>query len=378
MNFDFGPDQYQFQDSVRSFLADRWNPARLRALMTGDGFDPVLWQGLTDIGLPALLVPEEHGGLGLGFVDLALVLEEFGRALVPGPLVETMLATDVIARFATQAQQAEWLPGIAEGRLRIVPAVTEAEGCDPALMQAAAVETPQGWVLSGCKIIVAYAGQADRLLVAARFGPSGTFGLGLVDPNGPGVTRRPHALFDLAARADEVVFDAAPVEFLGGVPQPDALHRLLDAGAAASALQLTGIAARMLDLAVEYVGQRVQFGRPIGAFQAIKHRCADMMVQVETSRTAAYYAAWAMSSGPGEAAQAVSMAKAYCGDAARFVCNEAIQLHGGIGFAWELDLHLYLRRAKSLEYAYGDASQHRERVLALALLAREALANEAA
>ena len=133
---------------------------------------------------------------------------------------------------------------------------------------------------------------------------------------------------------------------------------------------MTGIAARVLDMAVEYAGQRVQFGRPIGAFQAIKHRCADMMVLVETSRTAAYYAARASSSGPDEAGQAVSMAKAYCGDAARDVCNEAIQIHGGIGFAWELDLHLYLRRAKSLEYAYGDASVHRERVLAAALLAR--------
>ena len=171
------------------------------------------------------------------------------------------------------------------------------------------------------------------------------------------------------------MFDAAPVaraDVLGGAPSAAALHRLLDAGAAASALQITGIAARMLDLAAEYAGQRVQFGRPIGAFQAIKHRCADMMVQVETSRTAAYYAAWALSSGPAEAAQAVSMAKAYCGDAARSVCNEAIQIHGGIGFAWELDLHLYLRRAKSLEYAYGDATAHRERVLTAALLAREA------
>ncbi len=374
MNFDFGPDQYMFQDSVRGFLADRWSTARLRELMTGDGFDSTLWQGLAEIGLPAILVPEVHGGLGLGFVDLALVLEECGRALVPGPLVETMLSADALARFGTPAQQSALLPAIAEGRCRVVPAVTEAEGgCDPELMQTTATKNPGGWTLSGRKILVAYAGLADRLLVSARFGPSGQAGLVLVDPNATGVTRRPHALFDVAARADEVVFDAVQVtaaDVLGGEPSTAALHRLLDAGAAASALQMTGIAARMLDLAVEYAGQRVQFGRPIGAFQAIKHRCADMMVLVETSRTAAYYAAWALSSGPDEVAQAVSMAKAYCGDAARNVCNETIQIHGGIGFAWELDLHLYLRRAKSLEYAYGDATAHRERVLTAALLAR--------
>jgi len=374
MNFDFGSDQYMFQESVRGFLADRWSTARLRALMIGDGFDPALWQGLTEIGLPAILVPEAHGGLGLGFVDLALVLEECGRALVPGPLVETMLSADALARFGTPAQQSALLPAIAEGRCRVVPAVTEAEGgCSPELMHTTAIQTSGGWALSGRKILVAYAGLADKLLVSARFGPFGEAGLVLVDSDAAGVSVRPHALFDLAARADEIAFDAVQVtsaDVLGGKPSATALHRLLDAGAAASALQMTGIAARMLDLAVEYAGQRVQFGRPIGAFQAIKHRCADMMVLVETSRTAAYYAAWALSSGPDQVMQAVSMAKAYCGDAVRDVCNETIQIHGGIGFAWELDLHLYLRRAKSLEYAYGDATAHRERVLVEALLAR--------
>ena len=373
MNFDFGPDQYMVQDSVRRFLADHWSPSRLRALMEGDGFDRALWRGLTELGLLGTLVPETHGGLGLSFIDLALVLEECGRALVPGPFVETILATDVLSRFGTPEQQAALLPSLADASSRISPAVTEEAGCDPDRMATTATESGAGWVLSGRKILVPYAELADKLLVSARFEPSGEPGLVLVDSSGPGVIRRPHALFDVSARAAEVVFEnvaVAAADVLGG--GPSALRRLLDAGAAAAAAQMTGIAARMLDLAVEYAGQRVQFGRPIGSFQAIKHRCADMMVQVETSRTACYYAAWALAAGPAEVTQAVSMAKAYCGDAARFVCNEAIQLHGGIGFAWEVDLHLYLRRAKSLEYAFGDASTHRERVLAAALRTREA------
>ena len=376
MNFDFSPEQYMVQDSVRSFLADQWSTAKLRGLMEGDGLDTALWQGLAELGLLAILVPEEHGGLGLGFVDLALVLEECGRALVPGPLVETILVTDALTRFGTPGQQAALLPGVAEGRVRLSPAVTEARGgCDPQWIETAATGTASGWSLSGRKILVPYAGIADRLLVSARFGPTGEPGLALVDPNGPGVTCRPHVMLDLPSRADEVVFDqvsVAAADVLGGTPSAASVLRLLDAGAAGAAAQMSGIAAKMLDLAVEYVGQRVQFGRPIGSFQAIKHRCADMMVQVETSRTASYYAAWALSAGSAEAPQAVSMAKAYCGDAARSVCNEAIQLHGGIGFAWELDLHLYLRRAKALEYAFGDAGWHRERVVAAALLAREA------
>ena len=376
MNFDFDADQYAIQDSVHNFLADQWSTAKLRALEDGDGFDPSLWQGLAEVGIPGMLVPEAHGGLGLSFVDLALVLEEFGRALVPGPLVETLLAADVLARFGTPRQQTALLPGIAEGTFRVVPAVTEADSSgDHGRPACHLTKAADGFVLNGRKILVPYAGTADRLLVSVRFDGSDQPGLVLVDPTSPGVTRRCHTLFDFASRADDVLFEAVPVaaaDVLGGSPSAAALQRLLDAGAAASAMQLTGIAGKMLDLAVDYIGQRVQFGRPIGAFQALKHRCADMMVQVETSRTAAYYASWAMSFGTAEeAAQAASMAKAFCGDAARSVCNEAIQLHGGVGFAWELDLHLYLRRAKSLEYAFGDASVHRERVLTAALTARD-------
>ncbi len=376
MNFDFSAEQYMFQDSVRAYLADAWSVARLRRLMEGDGFDATLWHGLTDLGLLSILVPEEHGGMGLSFVDLALVFEECGRALVPGPAVETMIATDVLARFGTQEQKAALLPGIATGRIKVVPAVVEADGgSDPAEVETIASDAAGGWVLNGRKILVPYAGLADKLLVSARFGATAALGLALVDPTRAGLTLRPQALFDPSSRACEVIFDNVAIgseDVVGAAPIAASVDRVVDAGAMAAAAQMTGIAARMLDLAVDYAAQRVQFGRPIGSFQAIKHRCADMMVQVETSRTAAYYAAWALSCDAPEAVQAVSMAKAYCGDAARFVCNEALQIHGGVGFAWDLDLHFYLRRAKTLEYSFGDASAHRERVLSAALAAREA------
>lgn len=336
MNFDFEPEEHLLRDSVRAFLAAEWNTAKLHGLADGEGFDPALWDGLAGIGPPAILVPEAQGGMGLGFVDLALVLEECGRALVPGPLVETPVATDTVVRFGTDEQKAALLPAVAAGRCKMAPAVVEADGgCDPAAVRTVAQDTGADWTLSGRKILVPYAALADKLLVAAGFGPPGTPGLAPVDPRGPGIALRRHKLLDFASRAYEVTFDAAPVargDVLGGAPSATSVDRLLDAGTAAAA-RMTGIAAKMLDLAVDYAGQRAQFGRPVESFQAVKHRCADMLVQVETGRTASYYAAWALSSDTPGAAQAVSMAKAYCGDASRFVCNEAIQVHGGIGFA---------------------------------------------
>ena len=178
---------------------------------------------------------------------------------------------------------------------------------------------------------------------------------------------RPHVGLDRSSRHDEVTFSAVSItqdDIVGGAPSAAAVALVSEGGAAAAALQMTGLAARVLDDAVAYAGQRTQFGKPIGSFQAIKHRCADMAVSLEGARSAAYYAAWAVAEDSPGLEQAVSMAKAFCGDTSRFVCREAIQIHGGIGFTWDLGLHLWVRRAKMLESAYGDAVQHRERVLA--------------
>lgn len=368
MDFDFSQEQYMFQETTRGFLDDTYSLAKVRANMEGDGLDRELWAGLAETGAFSMLVPEEQGGLGLSFVDLALVLEEYGRALVPAPVPETIAATDVIVRFCTDEQKARLLPSIAEGRLRIVPAITETEaGFDPKDIAVTAVPAGNGWSISGRKVLVPHAATTDLILIALRFGAAGRLGLALIEKDRTGVSLREHSTLDPTGRFHQL--DLAEVhvvrdDIVGGEPSPASVERLLDASGVIAATMMTGIAGKVLDNAVAYAGQRTQFGKPIGSFQAIKHRCADMAVAVDASRSAAYYAAWALAEDAPDRAKAVSMAKSYCGDASRFVCNEGIQIHGGIGFTWELGLHFYLRRAKMLEYAYGDAAYHRERVVA--------------
>lgn len=367
MNFDFNDEQQMFQETTRGFLERNYGLDRVRALLEGDGFDRDLWESLTQNGAFSMLVPEEHGGMGLSFVDLALVLEEYGRALVPGPVAETIVCTDIIARFGTDEQKERFLPPIAEGQLKIVPAITEAEaGNDPAEIAVTAMPRGNGWSISGSKVLVPHAATADLILLAVRFGEGGPRGLALIENDRAGVVLREHSTIDLSNRFHELVLtDVAVVQgdVVGGAPSDHAVTRLLDASGVVAAILMTGIAGKVLDDAVEYAKQRTQFGKPIGSFQAIKHRCADMAVAIDASRSAAYYAAWALAENAPDRARAVSMAKSYSGDTSRFVCNEGVQLHGGIGFTWELGLHLYLRRAKVLEYSYGDAAYHRDRLL---------------
>jgi len=207
---------------------------------------------------------------------------------------------------------------------------------------------------------------AARANTFAKAGAPLAGGLALVEPGRAGVSLRPHATLDPTCRFHEVTFRDVVIvrdDIVGGEPSPESVQRLFDVSGMIAATEMTGIAAKVLDTAIDYAGKRTQFDKPIGSFQAIKHRCADMAVAVDASRSAAYYAAWALAEASEDRAKAVSMAKSYCGDAARFACNEGIQIHGGIGFTWELGLHYYLRRAKVLEYSFGDAAYHRERVL---------------
>jgi alkylation response protein AidB-like acyl-CoA dehydrogenase len=371
VDFDFSSQQYEFQETVRNFLDEKYDLANVSALLKGDGFDSGVWSKLTELGAFAMLPPEEYGGLGLTYVDLALVLEEFGRALVPAPIAETIVAGDVITRYGTEEQKARILPLVAEGRMRIVPAINEAEaGFDPDDIAATALPVGNAWKLSGRKILVPHAATADLILAAVRFGVGGPLGLVLLEPDRDGVAIREHSTIDPSSRFHEVTLNNVAIvanDIVGGEPSRDALLRLVDASGAVAAMVMTGIAGKVLDRAVTYATQRTQFDTPIGSFQAIKHKCADMAVAVDASRSAAYYAAWALAEDSPDRAKAVSMAKSFCGDTSRFVCNEGIQIHGGIGFTWELGLHYYLRRAKVLEYSYGDASYHRERALAATL-----------
>jgi alkylation response protein AidB-like acyl-CoA dehydrogenase len=372
MDFDFSQEQYMFQETTRGFLDANYDLAKLRANLEGDGLDHEIWEKLTGTGAFSMLVPEEHGGMGMSFVDLSLVLEEYGRALVPAPVPETIAATDVIARFGTDEQKTRLLPAIAEGALKIVPAITETEaGFNPNDIAVTAVPAGNGWSISGRKVLVPHAATADLILLALRFGEGGPLGLALIENDRAGVALSEHSTLDPTSRFHKLDMSDVHIvrdDIVGGDPSPASVDRLLDASGVIAATMMTGISGKVLDNAVAYAAQRTQFGKPIGSFQAIKHRCADMAVAIDASRSAAYYAAWALAEQAPDCAKAVSMAKSYCGDTSRFVCNEGVQIHGGIGFTWELGLHFYLRRAKVLEYSYGDAAYHRERVVSETLV----------
>ena len=352
MDFDFSEDQYLLRDSVNAFLADNWGTKRLRA--AAGQFSEELWHGLTGLGLQTLLVPEAHGGAGLGLVDAVLAFEAFGRHLVPGPMLETILISEVIARFGGAAL----LPHIAEGTVRLAFAHAEPGAGHRAEPAGVTATLDRGqWRLHGRKILVPAADSATGLAVSAQL-PDGGAALFLCDLSAPGVAIARNVAIDPDAMPCRMDFAGTPATLLGD----GALPRLLETSAIAAAAAMIGIAGAALDMAVAYAKQRTQFDRPIGSFQAIKHRCADMLVAVETARAAAYYAAWAAAEDDPALPLAVSIAKAAAGDASRFACNECLQIHGGVGFTWEFDVHLFLKRAKLLEYSFGDATWHRERV----------------
>lgn len=363
MNFDFSSDQYMLRDSVRRYLSDAWGPRKVRAAQ--GTYSPELWRGLCELGLQTLMVPEAHGGAGLGLIDVSLVFEEFGRSLVPAPMAETILASHMIDRYGTRAQSSEWLPLIVSGEGRFALAHVESGlGYATNEVQLRARHHEGTWTLEGQKILVAGASVATHFLVSAR-DDDGTVRLFVCVAANGSVSVRAHRAMDPSALLCEVDFTLAAAHPLGESDGAQALAYLLDCAAFSSAIHMTGISGAALDLAVDYAKQRVQFDKPIGSFQAIKHKCADMLVALEGARSAAYYAAWGL--GQDEQQLAVSMAKATAGDACRLICNDALQIHGGVGFTWDFDIHFYLKRGKLLEYSFGDAAFHRERIASLVL-----------
>lgn len=362
MNFDFNDEQYMFRETVRDSLAAEYPLDLIR-----DGADPVvleteLWPKLAELGLFGLMVPEEQDGLGLSTVDFALIAEEFGAALVPLTVTDTIIASLILAKFGGEAQAAN-LQKLGLGELRVACAVYEKDGgYDPADF-ASAVGTDGK--LNGKKLLVAGADRADLLLVVVQ-GANGSPALALVEPGRPGISIARHQALDITGDYHSVTFDdvsLSDLDMLGG--GADAVPYLIDLLATVAALCLSGIAAKMLDTTVAYVKERVQFGQPIGAFQAIKHRCADMAVDVNTARSGGYYAAWAMAAvDTDERVRAVSIAKAKANRMAVHVLREGMQLHGGMGYTWEMALHFPYRRGRMLETLYGSTEYHNERVLA--------------
>jgi alkylation response protein AidB-like acyl-CoA dehydrogenase len=366
VNFGFDEEQKSLGDTVAQMLADQ--PALTSSDLTAT-HGRAAWDGLSELGLFALLVPERFGGVGLSLVDLALAVEELGAGLAPLLAISTLAVSDMLLRHGSDVQQSDMLPRIASGELKIAIAMLESDrGYDPASF-GTQIENGR---LRGTKILVANVADADVIVVVAK--ADGQPVLVMVDRTAPGVSLSAHEDLDPTSGFCKLLLDDVTVgqgAIIGTSGSARAVGRLLDVSATLHAGLLMGIAARMLRTAVDYAGTRVQFGQPIGAFQAIKHRCADMAVSVEAGRSAAYYAFWAVAEDAPDRARAASMAKSYCGEVARIVCNETIQVHGGMGFTWELGLHRFLRRAKVIEHAYGDQAWHNERIIAqtLAVLA---------
>jgi alkylation response protein AidB-like acyl-CoA dehydrogenase len=368
VNFAFSDEQEQLRDAVRRFLEAKSPSAEVRRLMdTTDGYDPAVWKQMAgELGLQSLHLPEEHGGQGFTFVELGIVLEEMGRVLLCAPYFSSVvLAADAIMNAGTPAQQGELLAGIASGETIAALAFTEPNGrWDAAGIEMVARGAGEDFTLDGTKMFVIDGHVASLIVVAARLeGSSGEEGISLftVDADAAGLVRTPLSTMDQTRKQ-------AKLEFAGVVARPlgepgagwAALSKTLDQAAVGLANEMVGGAQRVLDMAVEYAKVRVQFGRPIGSFQAIKHKCADMLLEVESGKSAAYYAAWAAAEDNDELPIAASLAKAYCSDAYFHAAAENIQIHGGIGFTWEHDAHLYFKRAKSSELLLGDATYHRE------------------
>jgi alkylation response protein AidB-like acyl-CoA dehydrogenase len=364
MNFGLSESQHILRDNARKFFTNECPIAEVRRIMESpDAYDAALYEKLAAQGFTGIIAPEEYGGLGLGKVEMVALLEEMGRALVPGPYFSSaILAGSVILEAGDDNQKRKYLTPIAEGDKRATLALVEAQGSwHPNSVQM----TAHGTKLSGTKIFVTDAAVADTFIVVVRYHHD-DLALFAVDAKAAGVTITPMPSLDLTRRVYSVQFNEADGELLAmGAHARSALHHALNIAEVALAAELTGGMQRTLDLTVEYAKTRKQFGKPIGGYQAVQHQCADMYFFTEGSRSSALYAAWALDNKAPDAEKAVAIAKMYASDSGREVGNRAIQVHGGMGFTWENDCHLYYRRAKASEVMLGDASYHRDRIAAL-------------
>ena len=328
MEFDFNDEQREIKSTAREFLASRFKPEKVRELAESDNpYDDAIWKEMCELGWPGIAIAEEHGGQGLGVVELVILLEESGYALAPSPLISNAFAGALIQAAGSDEQKSKWLPGIASGEERGAAAFTEDQ--EPVVGAAGGASVLVLNHGDGARIVEADAAKLERL--------------DLID------TTRAY----FRATAD------------GGDPMPGKIDGARDAGAVALAAELVGVAQRALEMATEYAKERQQFDRPIGAYQAVSHRLADMLWEVEEARSLTYYAAWCADAQPESLPLAASMAKARASDAANSVTHNAIQTFGGIGFTWEHDVHFVLKRARVAAQLLGTPGRHRERVAEL-------------
>ncbi|OBF28505.1 acyl-CoA dehydrogenase family protein [Mycobacterium sp. ACS4331] len=367
--FSFTDEQQQLRAAVRKFCADNFDEATVRRLMESDPpFDAAVWARLgAELGVFGLAVPEEDGGAGGTLVDQAVAIEELGAALACGPLFGTVyLAIPALVAASGGAARDELLPDLIEGRRTAAFAVNDRAGAfDPSAVAVSATGGSDATVTGTVERVVD-AGAADVILVAAT--SSEGVGLYAVDTADAGVTRTPLVTLDLTRPQATVEFTGATARLIAG---PDEAERVithaLQVGSVLLAAEQVGAGQHMLDVGVEYAKARLQFGRPIGSFQAVKHRLADLLVDVEHSRSTAYHAAWALTDGTDDPALAASIAQATCSAAFSQIARDTIQTLGGIGFTWEHQAHLYFKRAATDAALLGSAEQHRDRVAELVL-----------
>jgi len=366
MDFDLSKPQKLLKESAREFLSRQCKPARVRQLMeTETAYDAELWKDIADQGWTGLTIPEEFGGLGLGLIELAVVSEEMGRACLPGPFLSTFFAASLIERAGSHTQKSRYLEPIATGDLRATVAQLEEEAdWNPHAVTLKAERTNGDYKISGSKLFVPDASVADLLICVAKNGDDHL--LLPVTNDAAGVALNATPSMDATRKLSKVILNDVTVsdsEIFGADGDArGALDQAIDIATVAICAEMVGGMQWILDTTVEYAKSRQQFGRPIGSFQAIQHQCADMLLMTESARSATYYAAWSVTEGSPLASTAVSVAKAYCSDAFREVGNRGVQIHGGIGFTWEHDLHLYYKRSKASEVMFGDATFHRERI----------------
>lgn len=341
MEFDLSEDQLALRDAATDLLAQMSSPDKVRVIVDGGGgWDRSLWTALVEQGWPSLLIPESAGGVGLGWVEAALVLEAVGAHVAPVPILAQLVAADLLSEAGSPV-----MDQVSSGE-RIAVAVSTVMAAD---------STDGGWKLSGQSEPVAFAPSADILLIVGSDGrQESLFALDASSLHPP-----PLPAMDNTRELARLDLDGHPAERLGG---PDAAQRFRDLMALALSAEMLGCASRALEMAVAYATEREQFGRPIGSFQAIKHRCADMLVDVEGMRSATWWAAWCASNSAEELPEAASTAKAWCSDAADRVLTSALQVYGGLGFTWECDLHLYLKRVQQDRVSFGSAADHRDRL----------------
>jgi alkylation response protein AidB-like acyl-CoA dehydrogenase len=376
MDFGFNQEQELLRATARKFFENECTSEFVRARMAEPaGVTDDFWKKLAEQGWLGLIYPEEYDGTGLGFVDLTVLMEEMGRAVMPGPFVSTVLLGGLaILEAGSAAQKKEWLSKVSQGQAKTSLAFTEPNArWDAAAVTVAARENGGKFTLSGTKLFVLDAHVADVIVTVARTRegkrPEEGLSMFLVPKGAKGLDVKLLPTMDQTRKLCEVTFNDVTVDagaLLGAKDQAwSPLSRVLDRATVALCAEMCGGAQRVLDMTTDYAKIRVAFGKPIGSYQGVKHRAADMLVEVENAKSLTYYAAWAVDENVPEAPLAASMAKAYVSDAYRRAAGAGIQLHGGIGFTWEHDLHLYFKRAKSSEFTFGDASYHRERVAQL-------------